>query len=283
MQSFDAPPISAGAFLNRTFSLLWSGGGAFFWLALLFGMPGIVLEGYTLYQAQAFVDQLQRGEFSFAGTSATLESIENLSKLRVGLDLFLGQILGVCLTQGVIQAIRDRDFTSGSLLRAGLPRFGRALGVSLLLGLYALLVIILPLIVASTVIVLTKAVMLLPLVAVLAIGGGVYFFLAYAPLVPIAVIEDRPLLDCLRRSRELVDGHRGSILGALLLFGLIVAGASFLSSIIGLASWTIALVLGGLVSVFVMVARNVLGAVVYHDLRCAKDGLDTDTIGAVFD
>jgi hypothetical protein len=87
------------------------------------------------------------------------------------------------------------------------------------------------------------------------------------------------------RSAQLTKGHRWKIFG--LWIAPIVAGAIVQSVLEGLSNYVggtllmliVLLAWGALVSAF----YAILVVVTYHDLRVAKEGVDTDQIAAVFD
>jgi hypothetical protein len=107
--------------------------------------------------------------------------------------------------------------------------------------------------------------------------------------MPACVVERLGPFRSLSRSRALTKGFRGRILGLLLvtlIFGAIVSGV--LDAILGLAPaggfgaaarQTIDLIWNALWAAFFAVVN----VVAYHDLRVAKEGVDTAQVAAVFE
>jgi hypothetical protein len=103
--------------------------------------------------------------------------------------------------------------------------------------------------------------------------------------VPVCVVERLGPIKSMGRSTRLTKGHRWKIFGiwfaALLvqgvvqsvLTGLVAAGGLSLLGMPVLVIWSA--VYGAFSAVLAVVA--------YHDLRVAKEGVDTDQIAAVFD
>ena len=119
---------------------------------------------------------------------------------------------------------------------------------------------------------------------VLLIVPGVILGTVLAVAVPVSVVEQQGVFASLGRSAELTKGNRWKILG----IGLMLLVASMASSGIALiCRFALGAMLGGLVAFAAQVVVNayfsVAGAVLYHDLRVAKEGVDTGRIAAVFD
>jgi hypothetical protein len=119
---------------------------------------------------------------------------------------------------------------------------------------------------------------------VLLILPGIFVAAMVAVAIPACVVERIGPFASIGRSARLTKGNRWKILG----IGLLVLIASMV--ITGLVA-VFKLGLGIPFAAFVNFAlQSVLGAftslvavVMYHDLRVAKEGLDTDRIAAVFD
>ncbi len=119
---------------------------------------------------------------------------------------------------------------------------------------------------------------------ILLVVPGIILALMFAISIPACVVERLGPIASLRRSAGLTKGSRWKILGvALLLLVLSLVGAALnymfkfgfgleLGSLIG---FVIQAVIGAFYSV--------VGVVMYHDLRVAKEGVGTDRIAAVFD
>ena len=111
----------------------------------------------------------------------------------------------------------------------------------------------------------------------------VFTMLAVAP--PACVVERLGPIKSLKRSARLTKGHRWKVFGlwlATIGSGMIVQGV-----LVGVAVKIGGLPLGLLTQFLVGALWGafyaILVVVAYHDLRVAKEGVDTDQIAAVFD
>jgi hypothetical protein len=117
--------------------------------------------------------------------------------------------------------------------------------------------------------------------------------LRYYVAMAVCAVERIGPLKSMKRSAELTGGHRWRLFGLGLLvaiivvvLGMVIGGIlGFVLSMTGHVAW---LLTGGSVIRFIISGLSfgfgvVVVAVIYHDLRVAKDGIDTDRIAAVFD
>lgn len=203
-----------------------------------------------------------------------LQHIPNLQMLasaptpRTGGPIFFKLLLGLLayiLTQPITyyatsEAMKGRQVSYREAIRYALRRFFPGFGTEFCVG------------------------VLVGTGFVLLIVPGIIVAAVLAVAFPVCVIEQLRPFASLRRSRALTKGNRWKILGIYLLL-----------TIVGLAvtgiAWVIARGAGGLIGGFVgVIMRIVLDAfsavlitVVYHDLRAAREGLDTHRLAAVFD
>jgi len=139
-----------------------------------------------------------------------------------------------------------------------------------------------------------------PAVIGLAICSSVLMALGFALLIipglivatmlfvatPVCVVERLGPFDSMERSAQLTKGHRGKIFGLLVLLAVPavivaavidtmveIAGANELLAAIGHVAWDATW----------GAAYAVLVIAIYHDLRVAKEGVDTAQIAAVFE
>jgi hypothetical protein len=113
----------------------------------------------------------------------------------------------------------------------------------------------------------------------------VILFLMCFVATPACVVERRGAFRSLGRSRALTKGHRWKIFGlilvvlipALIVAGLITAVLARLGS--GVSPPVLSLIWTAIWPAF----YAILVAVTYHDLRVAKEGVDTEQIAAVFE
>ena len=139
--------------------------------------------------------------------------------------------------------------------------------------------------------------MLAGLASVLLVVPGVIVYLMWFVATPVCVVEQLGPFASMGRSRELTKGHRWKLLGLSLLIllpALIVSaivGAIVLSTMGtgGFLAMSTAMTgtLGKVVNMAWSAVWTAFFAIVivvtYHDLRVAKEGVDTDQIAAVFE
>jgi uncharacterized membrane protein len=162
---------------------------------------------------------------------------------------------------GVVQQLRGRGFTVAESLGAGFARLGPVFGLSLAVG------------------------FCVGLASVLLVIPGVIVWCMYAIAIPVCVVERRGVFDSMRRSAALTKGARWRIFGV---FALIVLAATLVGVIVGaLATLGRGLPLAVLAVYLVESAagafRAVTVGVLYHQLRGAREGVDIESIAAVFD
>ena len=102
--------------------------------------------------------------------------------------------------------------------------------------------------------------------------------------IPACVVEQTGPWKSLNRSAALTKGNRWKVFGMMVLLTIISAiGGALVGAFAAAAGAT----LGGLLALIwiALVApfSAILVVVTYHDLRVAKEGVDTDQIAAVFE
>jgi len=119
----------------------------------------------------------------------------------------------------------------------------------------------------------------------LLIVPGLMMMAAFYVALPACVMEGLGPFQSMSRSAALTKGHRWKVFGVYLVVALI-AGivGSVINLIITLSIAPMAGLISGLVWNLLTTAYNSIAiAVMYHDLRVLKDGIDIDRIAAVFD
>jgi hypothetical protein len=161
---------------------------------------------------------------------------------------------------GAFEDMRGRPVNLMASVQVGLSRLLPVLGVAILVAVFTGLAAVL--LVIPAFIVMTM------------------LFVA----MPACIVEQLGPMQSMRRSRELTKGHRWAIFGLWFLVGIVIAIgnqlAAGLGSLFGLGgSLLLQLIWGALAGAF----NAIMVVVAYHDLRVAKEGVDTDTIASVFD
>ena len=204
-------------------------------------------------------------------------ALQNLGFTAIALLLLvvLGTLAQAVVLYGAFQVMRGRPVNLAESAGIGLRRFfpivGLAISMSLALFLATMLLIV----------------------------PGVILYLMWFVATPVCVVEQLGPFGSMGRSRELTRGHRWKLLGMLLLLlipaliigaiiGAVVfalmAGAGAGPTAVPLAMTSIAGQIATLIwSAIWSAFFAILVVVTYHDLRVAKDGIDTDQIAAVFE
>lgn len=142
---------------------------------------------------------------------------------------------------------------------------------------------------------LQRVVPIIGLAIVIAIAIGLGFMALIIPglilltmwfiAIPACVVEQLGPLASLKRSAQLTKGHRWKIFGLMLLLLLISIVVTPIIDL-GLASIggpMLALIVGLIWNALWGAFYGIAVVVSYHDLRVAKEGIDTEQIAAVFD
>jgi hypothetical protein len=186
---------------------------------------------------------------------------------------------------GAFQDMRLRPVSLAEGLKVGLDRFFPLVGLAVVIG-FAVLGLV---IVAAILFLIPWVKYASPLIVV----PIMMLFLAWSVGTPVCVVERLGPVRSLGRSRELTKGHRWKLLGLLLVtmlpgvivgavVGAVLGAMAVLGSAGGLtaaAVHTTSLIWNAIWAAFF----TIVIAVTYHDLRVAKEGVDTDQIAAVFE
>jgi hypothetical protein len=189
------------------------------------------------------------------------------------LMIVLGTLSQAIVLYGAFQDMRGRPVSLADCFRVGLHRFLPIVGLAIIMGLGVMFA------------------------SFLFIVPGFIIYMMWFVATPVCVVEQLGPIRSLGRSRELTKGHRWKLFGlcllilvpALIIGTIIVAVMAILAgtgSLLGLPG-ALASPLGQLVNLIWSAAWGafyaVLIVVTYHDLRVAKEGIDTDQIAAVFE
>ncbi len=118
----------------------------------------------------------------------------------------------------------------------------------------------------------------------LLIVPGAILFCMWAVASPVCIVEGLGPTASLSRSSQLTKGFRWPVFGLMLLLWILNAiGSKVVEVILGLASSTLASIGGFLWLAAWTAFWNCVLILVYHDLRVAKEGIDTEQIAAIFD
>jgi hypothetical protein len=113
---------------------------------------------------------------------------------------------------------------------------------------------------------------------------GLFLFTIWYVATPVCVVERIGPWKSLRRSQVLTKGNRWKLFGMMVLVAIItLVGKGLTGGLTVMMGGTVGLVANLLWSALIGAFSAILGVVTYHDLRVAKEGVDTDQIAAVFD
>jgi hypothetical protein len=211
----------------------------------------------------------------------------NMPLILTALFLMVGltMVSQAIMFYAAFQDMRRKPVNLTDGLKVGLSRFFPLLGV----GVVVVLAILGLLILAAVLFLVPGLKYGSPLIFV----PVVMLFLMWSMGTPACVVERLGPFRSLGRSRELTKGHRWKILGLFLatmipgvIIGAIVGAAMGVMLVFGQAGGvgaaavqTISLIWNAIWTAFFAIVI----AVAYHDLRVAKEGVDTDQIAAVFE
>lgn len=267
----------AGRVISRSFSTFFRNIVPFGLLALVITAPTYIYSFLTLPGDLAALDG---SELDTGYGSAVVGVVQ----------LLLSYLVMAALVYGTLQDLKNNKVSIGECFSQGLARMFPALGVAIL-SLIVIALACLPLVgvafyvdelggfsVPATLILIIPPVMVLLMLWV---------------TVPVAVTERRGI-GSLGRSMELTKGYRWRVFFLVLMLfaiafaltlliggviaGLAVGGGAKMGGLLGgivVVQWIFAALLSSFMAV--------VYAVAYHDLRVAKEGVDSDQIAAVFD
>jgi len=250
--SYVRPPpgdFRVGRVLSRSFELLFGDFLKFFATMLILWLPFSLLGFF--------------GGAYFAAAGRTPQSVNVGAVIGLSFAFIVGALAATILSQAVIlygafQRMRGRSFGIGESFARGFARFLPILGMLFLFGLG---------IMGATLLLIFPAFILMTM-----------WYVA----LPACVVERLGPVKSLGRSRFLTRGYRWRVFGILILILIVNSMVQQLlptllgPGIIGATGGLLWLALSGAYEAIVV-------AVVYHDLRVAKEGIDIDLIAAVFD
>jgi len=177
------------------------------------------------------------------------------------LVLALGTLSQAIVVHGAFQDMRGRPVMLLDALHLAfgrlLPIIGLAICTSLAVGIGFLLLIV----------------------------PGLILLTMWFVATPACVVEQLGVFDSMARSSALTKGHRWQIFGMMALIAIAESiGGAGLKAVLGLTASAGLVIAGTLIWTGLSSAFGAIFAVVtYHDLRVAKEGIDTQRIAAVFD
>lgn len=241
--------LSVGRVFSRAFELLFRDFVKFLLLGAIAWLPYLLVLLAGIGAARGGVNP---GEITTAAVVAVVVSAVIVLALQI--------ISQAVVLYGAFQEMRGQSFAIGESLTRGLTRFLPILGMFIIMGLAFIL-------------------------AALLLVFPVFILLSmWYVALPVCVVEKQGPTRSLSRSAELTKGHRWKIFGIYLVILIANAiGQNIVGFVFGLGGFVI-----GIIGTFAWVAiasvfQSIAVAVIYHDLRVDKEGIDIERIAAVFD
>ena len=250
--SHSAPAdFRVGRVLGRSFELMFGDFIKFFAVNLILWLPFVVLGVVAGLYLAANMGNPQNINFVavFVGAIIAIILILVLSLLSQAVTLV-----------GAFQKMRGQGFSIGASLARGLSRVGAILIMAFVMGLaifFGLFLLIVP---------------------------GLIFVTMWFVALPACVLERLGPLASLERSAALTRGYRWKVFG-IALVTIVTAGVTVAvrNAAFGPFGYEMQVILDFVLNVVLGAIYGVIVAVLYHELRVAKEGVDSDPIAAAFD
>lgn len=197
-------------------------------LALVNGLIGGLL-------ALAILGTFGAGSGIFPGatvSAASLGALVLFAILSVVASAVISSIVTGGMTEYAIRRYRGESMTLERALRRGLDRFLSVLGANVLLTILVFALILLPLLLAIPGLYLVASggnpgaglALLFGGLIGFVVGGviALYVYIGMSLFAPAIMMENHHAVDALMRSWRLTKGHRWSLLGALIVVGILV-------------------------------------------------------------
>jgi len=232
--------------LSNGFSIWWENVLPFFVLAFLIQLP---LLAYTVWVLTAGFDV------------ADLGNLWLFVAVPIALGLLLGPLVNAALIYGVFEQLRGNKPDMGQCISVGLSRLFPAIGVGLIVGLgfiFGCSCFVLP---------------------------GLLIAAAWWVAVAVVVVERPGVIESLRRSWTLTEGHRWQIVGIIVIVYAIGQGAQMIVNMLdtltseGLNVFTF---VSFVVAALVAALQATMAGVGYYELRRVKEGVGIDELVSVF-
>ncbi len=196
----------------------------------------------------------------FLALNTTINATQN-ARLQIATSLTLTPLCEAMVLYATFQALRGRPVRAAESIGRGLRRFAPVFLATLL---------------TSIVIVAGFFLVIVP---------GLIAAIVFSLTLPACVVERLDAVKSMKRSSALTRGYRWPIFGALFAVGLVsgVGEAAIEAATMHPATVLVYALLTFGWSTLGTAYQTVLTAIIYHDLRVVKEGIDLDRIAAVFD
>ena len=245
--------FSVGAVLKRGFSTYFANLVPFTVLALIFYLPSLIFGFSTSMSIGVGVEVQTVPEYSATDAIGML------------LAFILTYVLVGALVFGTVQHLNGRKAGIGDIVGRGFSRIVPVIVIAILF---------------SIAIGVGFSLLIIP---------GIFLLVAWAAVIPASVVERPGIFGAFSRSWNLTKGYRWKVLGVLLVLLVIwIVISLIVGTVAGIVVFTsgdltLLVVANYVASAIAGAVMSVMIAVLYHDLRVAKEGVSTAQIAAVFD
>ncbi len=249
------PPVTAGSLIERTFKIWWANVGKLVGISLVMMVPALIAVGVVAGAAFGLSMGRAGGQ---PDPSQVFGMVGGIFAVALVVILPLTMIMLGGVNYGVIQWLAGRPAGVGDMLRQGARRLWGLLLTGLLvflaiMGGYVLLIV-----------------------------PGIMIATAAAVAIPATTVEGGGAVQSFQRSLELTRGYRWPLFGAFLAVMAINLLMGLMGGLLGLIP-ILGILLNLAISLVTATIPYVLPAVAYHDLRVAKEGVDTSQLAQVFE
>lgn len=245
--------FSVGGVIKRSFSTYFANFVPFSVLALILYLPSLIFGFSTNISVGGGVEAAGMPQYSVTDGIAML------------LSFILTYVLIGALVYGTVQFLNGRKAGIGEIIGQGLSRIVPVIVIAILFSIafgigFALFII-----------------------------PGIFLLVVWSVVIPASVVERPGILGAFSRSWELTKGYRWPVLGILLILLVILIGFSLViggvagAVVFAMDNLTLLVIVNYVISAISGALMSVAIAVLYHDLRVAKEGVSTAQIAAVFD
>ncbi len=248
--SYASPASGAefriGNVINRAFEICTANFPFFFLVTLVVALPNLLIQ--------------MNKPVVVAGQPPQLGSFFALIGLSVILAIVLNTIGEAVILYGAFQRLRGMPLQPGEAFQRAIARFLPLLGLGLLSGLAILFGMML---------------LLVP---------GFILIVMWAVVVPACLVEGMGPVESMSRSAALTKGYRWQIFFTMAIVWIVNLVGSAILGLVLRPTGPVVAAIGNLVwTAAWAVYWNCLLIMIYHDLRVAKEGIDTKQIASVFD
>jgi hypothetical protein len=192
-------------------------------------------------------------------------NVASLAKFTLAMsamNMVLSSFVSATLTYGVIKELQGQRASIGACIVVGFKRMFPVLGVAIV-----------------------SALAIMGGFILLIIPGFIVLCMLYVA-TPASVIEAPGVFGALRRSRELTNGHKGSIFGLVFLLGLMSWGVNKIHDAASTPTYETLksyMYINTAIQIVFAALGACIAAVAYYALRAEKEGTSANELAAVFE